>query len=211
MGGATRSAKDDRRNCQSVSGMCVWLFAVVIPTAFRFTASKPARQAGLIRALHPLRRQAQYRRSNRASARFSSVNALDANGQSGAASGTAITRGAGLRANHIPKPAHPDFTSQTNERIRRNKQDSNGSNTTGGFPPSPSVVQGRVGTRPQQRRQAQRVFWRWEAISPTIRGGVQSPGSPKIPSRLAGRRCKSKRDAPATGCSAGLTVISQAA
>ena len=84
-------------------------------------------------------RQAQYRRSNRASTRFSSVNALDANGQSGGASGTAITRGAGLHANHIRKPSRLDFTNQTNGRIRRNEQASNGPNTSGGFPSSPSV------------------------------------------------------------------------
>ena len=85
------------------------------------------------------RRQAQHQRSNRANARFSSVNALDANPQPGGASGPSIARGARWRANHIPKPSRADFTSQTNERIRRNSQDSNASNTSGGFPPSPNV------------------------------------------------------------------------
>ena len=85
------------------------------------------------------RRQAQHQRSDRANARFSSVNALDANPQLGGASGPLIARGARWRANHIPKPSRADFTSQTNERIRRNSQDSNASNASRGFPPSPNV------------------------------------------------------------------------
>ncbi len=85
------------------------------------------------------RRQAQHQRSDRANARFSSVNALDANPQPGGASGPSIARGARWRANHIPKPSRADFTSQTNERIRRNSQDSNASNASRGFPPSPNV------------------------------------------------------------------------
>jgi hypothetical protein len=40
------------------------------------------------------------------------------------------------------------------------------------------------------------------ATFPSIRGGVQSPGSPKVPhSGLAGRRRRSKPEAPAIGCS----------
>ncbi len=85
------------------------------------------------------RRQAQHQRSNRANARLSSVNALDANPQSSGESAPSIARGVRWRANHIPKPSRADFTSQTNERIRRNSQDSNASNASRGFPPSPNV------------------------------------------------------------------------
>jgi hypothetical protein len=85
------------------------------------------------------RRQAQHQRGDRANARFSSVDALDANPQPGGASGPSIAGGTRWRGNHIPKPSRADFTSQTKERIRRNSRDSNASNASGGFPPSPSV------------------------------------------------------------------------
>ena len=85
------------------------------------------------------RRQAQHQRGNRANVRFSSGDALDANRQPGGASGPSIARGARWRANHVPKPSRLDFTSQTNERIRRNSQDSNASNASRGFSASPNV------------------------------------------------------------------------
>lgn len=85
------------------------------------------------------RRQAQHQRGNGANARFSSVDALDANPQPGGAAGPSIARGTRWRGDHIPKPSRADFTSQTNERIRRNSRDSNASNASGGLPPSPSV------------------------------------------------------------------------
>jgi Protein of unknown function (DUF3300) len=87
------------------------------------------------------RRQAQHQRSNPANARISSVNAPDANLQPGGPSTPGLTRGADPRANHIPKPSRPDFTSQGNERNRRELQDSNGSpKTSNESPPSPDVA-----------------------------------------------------------------------
>jgi Protein of unknown function (DUF3300) len=50
------------------------------------------------------RRQAQHQSGNRANARFSSVDALDANPQPGGASGPSIARGTRWRGNHIPNP-----------------------------------------------------------------------------------------------------------
>jgi Protein of unknown function (DUF3300) len=87
------------------------------------------------------RRQGQHQRSNGAHARSASVNTLDANRQPGGPSTPGLTRSADPRANHIPKPSRPDFTSQSNERIRRDSQDSNGSSkTSSGFPPAPNVA-----------------------------------------------------------------------
>ena len=87
------------------------------------------------------RRQAQHQRSNGAHARSASVNTLDANHQPGGPSTPGLTRSADPRANHIPKPSRPHFTSQSNERIRRDSQDSNGSSkTSSGFPPAPNVA-----------------------------------------------------------------------
>ena len=86
------------------------------------------------------RHQAQLQRSNHANARFASVNALDANHQSGGPSTPRLTRGADPRANRIPKPSLPNFTSRGNERIRRGSQDSNGSNASPGSLPSSNVV-----------------------------------------------------------------------
>ena len=138
-------------------------------------------------------RQAQYRRSNRASARFSSVNALDANGQSGGASGTAITRGAGLHANHIRKPSRLDFTNQTNGRIRRNEQASNGPNTSGGFPSSPSVgadAAGVTNATPGGRGKNHKVSA--PAVAPNVPGQQGTPlqgggpgGNPRNPNKHA--------------------------
>jgi hypothetical protein len=76
------------------------------------------------------RQQAQHQRSKRANARSASVNALDADHEPGGPSTPGKTRGSDLRAKHIPKPSHPDFTSQGNERIRRDLKDSNGSSKT---------------------------------------------------------------------------------
>jgi Protein of unknown function (DUF3300) len=76
------------------------------------------------------RRQAQHQRRNRANTRLAGVNALDANNQPVGPSTPGLTRGADSRANRVPKPARADFTSQGNERIRRDSQDSNGSNTS---------------------------------------------------------------------------------
>ena len=71
------------------------------------------------------RRQAQHQHSNPANARISNVNAWmpTINGHPS----TSNVRGATPRADHIPKPSRPDFTSQGNERNRRELQDSNGS------------------------------------------------------------------------------------
>jgi hypothetical protein len=78
------------------------------------------------------RQQAQHQRSNRAKARSASVsNALVADHEPGGPSTPDKTRRSDLRARPIPKPSHPDFTSQRNERIRRDLKDSNGSSKTG--------------------------------------------------------------------------------
>jgi uncharacterized protein DUF3300 len=89
------------------------------------------------------RRQAQRERSNRANARFSSVNARDANSQPDGASGP--SREAPGNASHVPKPSRLDFTSQTTERIRGDSEDSNASNASRGFPPSPNVKPNTAG------------------------------------------------------------------
>ncbi|MGA7212867.1 MAG: DUF3300 domain-containing protein [Terrimicrobiaceae bacterium] len=86
------------------------------------------------------RHQAQLQRSNYANARFASVNALDANHQSGGPSTPRLTRSADPRANRIPKPSLPNITSRGNQRIRRGSQDSNGSNASPGSLPSSNVV-----------------------------------------------------------------------
>ena len=86
------------------------------------------------------RRQAQRQPSNRANARFSSVNARDVNSQPDGASGPSAAGGTRWRGDHIPKPSRADFPSQTNEKIRRNSQDSNPSNASSGLPPSPPNV-----------------------------------------------------------------------
>ena len=86
------------------------------------------------------RRQAQHQHSNPANARISNVNALEANHQTGP-SMPSMTRAAAPRADHIPKPSRPDFTSQGNERNRRELQDANGSpKTSNKSPPSPDVA-----------------------------------------------------------------------
>jgi len=54
------------------------------------------------------------------------VNALDADHEPGRPFTPGKTRGSDLRAKHIPKPLRSDFTSQGNERIRRDLKDSNG-------------------------------------------------------------------------------------
>ena len=86
------------------------------------------------------RHQAQLQRNNHANARFANVSALDANHQSTGPSTPRLTRGADPRANRIPKPSLPNFTSRGNERIRRGSQDSDGSNASSGSPPSSNVV-----------------------------------------------------------------------
>ena len=90
------------------------------------------------------RRQA---RSNRANERFANVDAADANDQPG---GPGLRRSAEPRANRVPKPARPNFTSQGNERIRRDSQISNGSNTS---PPAPNDA--APGARGKNRKAAE--------------------------------------------------------
>jgi hypothetical protein len=76
------------------------------------------------------RQRPQHQRSNRANARGARVNDLDAHHEPGAPSTPGETRGSDLRAKHLPKPSPPDFTSQGNERIRRDRKDSKGASKT---------------------------------------------------------------------------------
>ena len=85
-------------------------------------------------------RQAQHQHSHPANASISDLNALDANHQTGP-SMPSMTRAAAPRADHIPKPSRPDFTSQGNERNRRELQDAKGPpKTSNESPPSPDVA-----------------------------------------------------------------------
>ena len=87
------------------------------------------------------RRQAQHQRSNPANARISNVNALDADHQRGGPSTPNVITGADPGPSHIPKPSRPDYTSQGNEKNRREVQDANGSpKTLNESPPSPDVA-----------------------------------------------------------------------
>ena len=93
------------------------------------------------------RRQAHHQRNTSATARSASVNALDANDRPDAPS-TSYTKGlSDPRANRVPKPSRADFTSQGNERIRRNSQDSNGSNTS-----PPALNDATPGARDKNRK-----------------------------------------------------------
>jgi hypothetical protein len=67
------------------------------------------------------RRQAQHQRSNPANARISNVNALDASHQRGGPSTPNVITGADPGPGHIPKPSRPDYTSQGNEKNRRER------------------------------------------------------------------------------------------
>jgi Protein of unknown function (DUF3300) len=76
------------------------------------------------------RQRAQHQRSRRTNARSARVDALDAEHESSEPSTPGRERGSDVRAKHIPKPLPPDFTSQGNERIRRNLKDSKESSKT---------------------------------------------------------------------------------
>ena len=64
--------------------------------------------------------------------------------------GLGLRRSADRRANRVPKPSRPNFTSQGNERIRRDSQISNGSNTS---PPAPNDA--APGARGKNRKAAE--------------------------------------------------------
>ena len=76
------------------------------------------------------RQRAQHQRSRRTNAQSARVDALDAEHESSEPSTPGRERGSDVRAKHIPKPLPPDFTSQDNERIRRNLKDSKESSKT---------------------------------------------------------------------------------
>ena len=84
------------------------------------------------------RRQARQQRSNRANARVSNMSVQDPDEQPGGLSEPSLARSADPRAIRVPKPSRPDFTTQRNERIRRDSQPSDGS-TSAGSAPAPNV------------------------------------------------------------------------
>ena len=90
-----------------------------------------------------LRQQAHRQQSNPANARIANVNALDGKHSPGTPSTSNFT--ANARATHVPKPSRLSFTSQGNERNRRDLQDSNGPKTSHRIPPSPNAARNTPG------------------------------------------------------------------
>ena len=91
-----------------------------------------------------LRQQAHRQQSNPANARIANVNTLDGKHSPGTPSTSNVT-GANARATHVPKPSRLSFTSQGNERNRRDLQDSNGPKTSHGIPPSSNAARNTSG------------------------------------------------------------------
>jgi hypothetical protein len=119
------------------------------------------------------RRQARQQRSNRANARLSNTSVQDANEQPGGSSTASRTRNFDPRAIQVPKPSRPDFTSQRNERIRRDSQPSDES-TSAGSPPAPNVS---TDATPAARGKNQKVS------APTVAPNVPGEQGAAMPSR----------------------------
>ena len=134
------------------------------------------------------RPQARQQRSNRANARVSNMSVQDPNEQPGGLSAPSLTRSADPRAIRVPKPSRPDFTTQRNERIRRDSQPSDGSASVGSAP-APNVS---TAAKPGARGKNQKVS------VPTVAPNVPGEQGAAIPSggQRGNARNLNKQDNP---------------
>ena len=124
-----------------------------------------------------LRQQAHRQQGNPANARIANVNALDGKHSPGTPSTSNFT--ANARATHVPKPSRLSFTSQGNERNRRDLQDSNGPKTSHRIPPSPNAARNTSGvtngSMPESRGKNHKVPA--PTTAPNVQGLANSPRS----------------------------------